>query len=82
MSKVKKREYDKILDSEMKALMGKRDWKVWKTDIEPEMYNSILHAMYCYGKKKWVEAQRSANNARRRNEFGRYPAKTVTMFHP
>lgn len=78
-----KTDFEKILNSEMKDLIGTRNWNVWRTDIEPEMYNSILHAMYHYGKKKWEEAQRSANKIRQsQRKDGRYPAATVTPYKP
>jgi len=60
VKKEKKLDFDKMLDEEMKGLIGTRNWNVWKNDIEPEMYNCILQVLYNYGKKKWNEAQSDA----------------------
>jgi hypothetical protein len=48
---------NKILDKEMKNLIGMRNWNVWRRDIEPEMYSSIVSAMYEYGERKFQKAQ-------------------------
>lgn len=44
-------DFEKVLDQKMIKLLGKRQWNVWRTDIEPEMYNAISLAMLDYGEK-------------------------------
>jgi hypothetical protein len=71
-----KSDLDKILDDTMKSLIGKRNWDVWKNDIEPEMYNSIREAMLIYGSKKWVQAQKQVVDKIKLPQFSR------TVFNP
>ena len=71
----KKTDLDKVLDTEMKSLIGTRNWNIWKKD-EPEMYSTICSAMYHYGEQKWKQAQKSAA------EFTRKKHKSVVSFTP
>ncbi len=48
----KKLEFVKMLDKEMNGLIGKENWNVWKKEIEPEMYSTIIQVMNEYGNKK------------------------------
>lgn len=61
--------FEKMLNEEMKGLIGTRNWNVWKNDIEPEMYNCILQSLYNYGKNRWEEAQRDAANKAKELKF-------------
>jgi len=56
MKKEFKTVFEKILDQEMVDLLGKKAWQTWKFEFEPEMYNSILSAMFRYGVYKESEA--------------------------
>jgi len=62
-AKDKKSDVNKVLDAEMIALLGKREWGTWKSE-EPELYSSIVAAMLKYGEKKWYQAQYDLFNQR------------------
>jgi len=81
VTKEKILEFERILNNEMKDLIGTRNWNVLKKDIEPEMYNVICTALYKYGESKWKKAQRDAAAFGRRKHKVSFPV-FYTPFKP